>query len=321
MAWIAAIIGAVASGASASKQKSAAKKSAAEAAAAGTAGYDAAIAGQSPYTQLGADAASKLGRLTGSTGYRTDEEEALTKHLAAPPTLASVSMPDKYKVKPFSKEAGEVGTRQSIDTGWALKYYGKQKKKAKAARAAAAAEQAAAEQKYQQELADWEARKVELQQASDASLENYDPNAYLQSLPGYQARYEQGSKMVENAQSGRALGGRAVKELQRYGQDYASNEYNNEYNRLMGMANLGSTAATTTGSYNIDSGETLANQAIAEGQADMNYYSDLNTTAQAGLDDYGTYQSAYSQDAYNPNPTADYSVPPLDVSAFSTLNS
>lgn len=320
MAWIAAIIGAVASGASASKQKSAAKKSAAEAAAAGTAGYDAAIAGQSPYTQLGADAASKLGRLTGSTGYRTDEEEAYTRHLARKPVYDGTVDPSIANASGFK---GFLDKQERVSTvgdalGGVTSYYKKRNRKKAAI---IAAEEERKQREYQQQLAEWESVGQELKQVADASLENYDPNAYLQSLPGYQARYEQGSKMVENAQSGRALGGRAVKELQRYGQDYASNEYNNEYNRLMGMANLGSTAATTTGSYNIGSGETLANQAIAEGQADMNYYSDLNTAAQAGLDDYGTYQSAYSQDAYNPNPTADYSVPPLDVSAFSTLNS
>ena len=300
MAWIAAIIGGVVSAGSAAKQKSAAKKAATAAGAAGAAGYDRAAAGLAPYNDLGLSAASKLGRLTGTSGYRTDAEEAYTQHMANKPTLESISMPDKYKVKPFSKEAGEVGTLQSIDTGMALRYYGKKNKAAKMARAVAAQEQAEAQRRYEQEVADWEAQGQQLKVAADQSLENYDPMAYLKSVPGYEARYGQGAQMVENQQAGRALGGRAVKELQKYGQDYASAEYQKEYDRLLQMTQLGANTAAQTGSYNVGAGNALADMFTNRGQADVQYASNINDTVQQGLKNYRTqtgtdgYQSSIS---------------------------
>jgi hypothetical protein len=63
----------------------------------------------------------------------------------------------------------------------------------------------------------------------------FNPNSVdvLAQDPGYQFRLSEGQKALEHSASARggALGGRAGKELARYGQDYASNEYGNAYNR------------------------------------------------------------------------------------------
>lgn len=54
-----------------------------------------------------------------------------------------------------------------------------------------------------------------------------------QNDPGYQFRLAQGEKALENAAASRGtvLSGGHLKALSRYGQDYASNEYGNVYNR------------------------------------------------------------------------------------------
>ena len=57
----------------------------------------------------------------------------------------------------------------------------------------------------------------------------------LQNEPGYQARYQMGLQGLERgaAAQGSILSGGTQKALARYGQDYASNEYSNAYNRAL----------------------------------------------------------------------------------------
>jgi len=80
----------------------------------------------------------------------------------------------------------------------------------------------------------------------------------FQKDPGYDFRMGEGTKALERSASARGgvLSGRALKETERYGQDYASNEYgkafdrfdNNrktKYNMLSGVAGGGQTAVNT----------------------------------------------------------------------------
>jgi len=57
-----------------------------------------------------------------------------------------------------------------------------------------------------------------------------------QNDPGYHFRMQQGQQALEQsaAAHGGALGGGELKALNQYGQDYASNEYGNVYNRALG---------------------------------------------------------------------------------------
>lgn len=342
MAWIAAIISAVAGGAASSKQKSAAKKSrlaqeAGQRDAAGNIqqGYDTAIAGLKPYSQIGNNAILGLGELTGQKGYRTAEEQSYTDFINqgqpeyVEPTLENIDMPGKYKITPGSKEAIKMGGLQALDTGAFLRSKSKKKKQSRAAQAQAALEQQAAaarleqakvesKSQYEKELSDWNTRKAEMEAASTASLANYDPMAVLQKTPGYMARYQQGQQGVENTQAGRSLGGRAVKETQKYGQDYASNEYNNEFNRRLSLANVGQNANNAIGNWSVGQGTGLANISAntgninaQSGQSESAYYNDINSVLQKGIGDYQSYQSrkktetpTYSS-AYTPGQTLD----------------
>lgn len=82
--------------------------------------------------------------------------------------------------------------------------------------------------------------------------------ADLTSEPGYEFRLAEGNKAINRAAKARGtyMGPSTVKELLRYGQDYASGEYQNAFNRdltnkttkfnmLSGAAGTGQTAANT----------------------------------------------------------------------------
>ena len=66
--------------------------------------------------------------------------------------------------------------------------------------------------------------------------------------PGYQFRLGEGEKALDRFQaaSGHRLGGRALKEAQRYAQDYASGEYGNYLDRLYRLSGMGSSAVGAT---------------------------------------------------------------------------
>ena len=81
----------------------------------------------------------------------------------------------------------------------------------------------------------------------------------LEKTPGYQFRLQQGLKGVEDSAAARGtlLTGGTVKDLNDYAQGSASQEFDNEYRRLFGIAGLGQGAAGTLGGY----GSSYANNA------------------------------------------------------------
>ena len=68
-----------------------------------------------------------------------------------------------------------------------------------------------------------------------------EPTFNFKQDPGYQFRLGEGLKGVENSAAARGsqLSGGTLKALQRYGQNFASNEYNNAYGRFVGDRNYG----------------------------------------------------------------------------------
>lgn len=84
--------------------------------------------------------------------------------------------------------------------------------------------------------------------------------ADFQEDPGYNFRLQEGAKAIERsaASRGTTFSGATLKDLQRFGQGLASEEYGRafdrfhgertaRFNRLAALAGLGQTAATTTG--------------------------------------------------------------------------
>lgn len=104
--------------------------------------------------------------------------------------------------------------------------------------------------------------------------------------PGYDFRMQEGMKALERSASARGnlMGGATGKAMTRYGQDYASNEYNNAYNRfnqdrdqrygkLMDLVGTGQNAAAQTGAagqnYAGSYGQNVTGAANASGAASM----------------------------------------------------
>lgn len=105
---------------------------------------------------------------------------------------------------------------------------------------AAAADRATAlqERMYNQTRADqepWRAAGAQsLSQMGNADFQRDFTGADFQKDPGYDFRMQEGQKALERsaAAKGGLQGGAFGKALSRYGQDFASNEYGNAYNRF-----------------------------------------------------------------------------------------
>jgi len=82
----------------------------------------------------------------------------------------------------------------------------------------------------------------EVQQNMSRDLGPSSIQQALEATPGYQFRYEQGIKAVEQSLAGRGLrkSGQALKELTEYGQGMASQEYGNLLDRYAQAAGFGS---------------------------------------------------------------------------------
>lgn len=78
----------------------------------------------------------------------------------------------------------------------------------------------------------------------------------LQNSPGYQFRLGEGLKALERSAAARGtlLTGGTLKGLTRFGQEFASNEYDKRYNQEMDLARLGFGAAGASAGMNADYG-------------------------------------------------------------------
>lgn len=87
----------------------------------------------------------------------------------------------------------------------------------------------------------------------------------FQTDPGYQFRVEEGIRTADRSASARGglLSGGFGRQLIRYGQDYASNEYSNVYNRIANIAGLGQTANAQANQSSMF-GTSLINQATSD---------------------------------------------------------
>lgn len=335
MAWIAALISAGVGAASSKKQKDAEKKanSAASAQLSQSGGLSREQMAQAlqqyqqnvgPYQAMGGQAMNSLGGLLGLEGYRTKSDIALRELQASgmptytEPTLEQYSA--EYKKSGTEKLLGKslsanklAGTKFENLGGFGAKKLGKARRKAAAQQAieqAAMNAQAAADYeaakvsgkaKYEQDLAAWNSQKSDLEKQRDIELQTYDPTAQLRATPGYQHRYNTGEATVQAGQAARhnVFSGRAAKELTQYGQDFASNEFGNEVNRLSGLMGQGFQASTGLGNaaigqgnnmamLNYNQGNSLAQLLGQQGNSNANYYNNLNNVAQGGLSNYLT---------------------------------
>ena len=92
--------------------------------------------------------------------------------------------------------------------------------------------------------------------------------------PSYQFRLGEGMKALDRqaAARGGLISGGALKAAQRYGQDFASTEFGNAYNRLAGLAGIGQTATNTMGSNAGQFGVNAGNNMMAGANARASGY-------------------------------------------------
>jgi hypothetical protein len=159
-----------------------------------------------------------------------------------------------------------------------------------------------------------EAGKTALGQLGDLTKDGGDLNRkftmndFTTGDPGYAFRMSQGQQAIERSAAARggALGGGTLKALANYGQDYASNEYQNafsrwntqnneQFNRLSGIAGTGQTAnaadaqagqAALTTSTNAQMGA-----ANASGAATIAGANSINNAINTGVNAWTYYQT------------------------------
>lgn len=117
-------------------------------------------------------------------------------------------------------------------------------------------------QRQQQEMEPWKAAGLK-------ALSGLQDGSFYQKDPGYQFRLDEGNNSINAALAARGLAnsGLALKELTRYGQNYASNDYQNAFNRQNQIANYGNQASMALGNFAGGYGANLSNNAIGYGNA------------------------------------------------------
>ena len=122
--------------------------------------------------------------------------------------------------------------------------------------------------------------------------------------PGYGFRLSEGLKSIERsaAARGNLLSGGVLKGITRYGQDLASNEYQNaynrfnqdqgnQYNRLAGVAGTGQTAVNQLGQAGQNLAQNVGNNLMGAGNARASGYVGSANALSSGLANaYGNYQ-------------------------------
>lgn len=103
--------------------------------------------------------------------------------------------------------------------------------------------------------------------------------------PAYQFRLQQGLDAIQASAAARGglYSGKTMRDLNSYGQDYASNEWGNTYNRVMGQSSLGQNAAAMTGQAAQNYGQGASNAFSAIGNAGAAKYTGQANAFNSGL--------------------------------------
>lgn len=126
--------------------------------------------------------------------------------------------------------------------------------------------------------------------------------------PGYQFRMDQGSRALQASAAARGglLSGGTLKALDRYGQDYGSNEYSNAYNRynndqstrfnrLSSIAGLGQTSTAQTGAAGTAAANQISSAQLGYGNAAAAGYISQGNAISNGASSLGNF---YLQQQY-----------------------
>ena len=119
-------------------------------------------------------------------------------------------------------------------------------------------------------------------------------NAFVES-PGYQFTRDEGLKAIDRSAVARTggLGGRSVKEAQRYASGLASTEFGNFWNRIAATAGIGQTAVGQSGTAGMNAAGNIGNAYMTAGAArganEWNRAQGINNAFQGGVQNYMLY--------------------------------
>lgn len=166
-------------------------------------------------------------------------------------------------------------------------------------------------QQTREDMAPWRAAgETALSQLAEGTKDNgiFNRNFTLQDFvkdPGYDFRMQEGRNAVEQGAAARGglLSGGAEKELLRYGQGFASNEFNNAYNRwnndittrfnrLSGVAGTGQTATRDVAAAGADNARTIGDMMTSGASARASGYAGVANSVNNGVSNLANwYQS------------------------------
>lgn len=143
----------------------------------------------------------------------------------------------------------------------------------------------------------------------------------IASTPGYQFQLGEGLNAIDRSAAARGglMSGATIRAAQRYGTGLASSEFGNFANRLMALAGLGQTAATTAGGFGQQTGanvgQNLANIGSARGSGYANTANIWGNAIGSAANQFGQYYNnrpqtttvpSGSSGPYNQNAWAQY---------------
>lgn len=133
--------------------------------------------------------------------------------------------------------------------------------------------------------------------ANDNSISTFEGS------PGYEFRLSEGVKAIERSAAARGMlnSGATGKALIRYGQNLASEEYMNEFNRRAAVAGLGQAATANTAGYGQAAANNISNAYLQAGDARASSYlttgSAINNSLQNAITLYGLNKGWFGSQA------------------------
>lgn len=163
---------------------------------------------------------------------------------------------------------------------------GKGAKKAAKAQVAAADKGIAEQQRqYDQTRADFAPWREAGGQAIGSLSAMLQPGYDHTTSPGYQFRFGEGQRAVESsgASKGMLMSGGTLKDLTRFGQGIAADDFNDQFNRTASVAAGGQQVNTTLGQLGANASTNIANLYGQQGQARASGYAGQNAAFQGTL--------------------------------------
>lgn len=114
-----------------------------------------------------------------------------------------------------------------------------------------------------------------------------NPSSITQD-PGYQFGLDQGNRQIANRQaaSGNYYSGGALREAQRFGQDYAGSRLDQSLNRLMGVAGLGQVGGNNQQQANTNFGNVAGNALMNQGANRASGYMGMTNNVGGAVNDW-----------------------------------